>query len=79
MEGNGVGKLKYLNEFKEQVNLNPSYFDNYQTYVLDAPIVLGQSINNEESLVFHIEKCLNEISNLLRYKTTLPSYFFDKV
>lgn len=79
MRGVGNGKIEYLNEFRKQVNQDPTYFENYETYVLDEPIVIGQTNHNEESLAIHIDKCLIEIYKLLKFKSTLPSWFFDKV
>ncbi len=79
MEGNGIGKLKYFHEFKKQVNEQPSYFEHYETYVLNSPIVIGDNINANKSLVLHIQDCLLELFNALHFKSKLPIEFFDKI
>lgn len=77
IEGLGIGKLNYLNEFKDQVNTNPLFFEHYYHYIVQAPIEIGQ-FYAYKSVAHHVLKCLEKITAVLQFKTELPVRFFDK-
>lgn len=66
-----------IENLKLKVDNHPEYFENYYKYIINTPEVC-RVLNPNKSIVYHLIKCLSEISNILKDKSLLPVSFFNK-